>query len=431
MNQTFPCPLTHTNTIFTIPHFERIIHTHTAGEISEACEFYTKSIEVCPTAAVYGNLAQCRLKLETYGLALTDADKALELDPKYIKAYYRKGSAFMALGKFKDALRQFAAVVKAKPKSKSAKQKLKQCKKIIQRERFLKAIETEMTKPVSETYDLKSLVVPDTYDGPTLDDSEDITEIFVKQALTWMKNQKFIHKKFVAMILMRTIKYLSKRPTLMDISFLDNTDKFTVCGDTHGQFYDLLNIFKINGDPSPKNPYLFNGDFVDRGSFSVEVILTLFMYQLLHPKGMYLTRGNHETKNMNKLYGFEGEVKHKFDEKIMSLFAEAFQWLPLCAVIEKKVFVVRFCVCVCLGARISSLQHSNTHTHTHRYTAESSRRTMSRWTIFARSNVTENLPRVDLSVICSGVIRVLVLDVIPVNVVSPVRSSVRTSRRRS
>ena len=75
----------------------------------------------------------------------------------------------------------------------------------------------------------------------------------------------------------------------------------------------------------------------------MEVILTLFMYQLLHPKGMYLTRGNHETKNMNKLYGFEGEVKHKFDEKIMSLFAEAFQWLPLCAVIEKKVFVVRLC----------------------------------------------------------------------------------------
>ena len=297
-------------------------------------------------------------------MALIDSDKALELDPTYIKAYYRKGSAFMALGKFKDALRQFASVVKAKPKSKSAKQKLKQCKKIIQRERFLKAIETEMTKPVSETFDLTSIKVPETYDGPTLDSSEEITETFVKQALKWMKNQKFIHRKFVAMILMRTssfaldcvcvhdltllhshttgtIKYLSKRPTLMDISFLDNTDKFTVCGDTHGQFYDLLNIFEINGDPSPKNPYLFNGDFVDRGSFSVEVILTLFMYQLLHPKGMYLTRGNHETKNMNKLYGFEGEVKHKFDEKIMSLFAEAFQWLPLCAVIEKKVFVVR------------------------------------------------------------------------------------------
>lgn len=116
-------------------------------------------MEIFATAAVYGNLAQCRLKLETYGTALADADKALELDSTYIKAYYRKGSAFMALGKFKDALRQFAAVVKAKPKSKSAKQKLKQCKKIIQRERFLKAIETEMTKPASETYDLETLIV--------------------------------------------------------------------------------------------------------------------------------------------------------------------------------------------------------------------------------------------------------------------------------
>lgn len=182
----------------------------TAGEISDACDFYTQSIEVFPTAAAYGNLAQCRLKLETYGLALIDSDKALELDPTYIKAYYRKGSAFMALGKFKDALRQFASVVKAKPKSKSAKQKLKQCKKIIQRERFLKAIETEMTKPVSETFDLTSIKVPETYDGPTLESSEEITETFVKQALKWMKNQKFIHRKFVAMILMRTSSVCSR-----------------------------------------------------------------------------------------------------------------------------------------------------------------------------------------------------------------------------
>lgn len=57
-----------------------------------------------------------------------------------------------------------------------------------------------------------------------------------------------------------------------------------MCGDVHGQFYDLCNIFEINGDPSDENPYLFNGDFVDRGSFSVEVILTLFAFKCLHPK---------------------------------------------------------------------------------------------------------------------------------------------------
>jgi serine/threonine-protein phosphatase 5 len=101
-----------------------------------------------------------------------------------------------------------------------------------------------------------------------------------------------------------------------------------------------LNIFSINGEPSAERPYLFNGDFVDRGSFSVEVILTLFGYKLVYPTGLNLTRGNHETKNMNKMYGFEGEVKHKLDDNINRLFSQCFCLLPLCALIEDAVFVV-------------------------------------------------------------------------------------------
>jgi len=115
---------------------------------------------------------------------------------------------------------------------------------------------------------------------------------------------------------------------------------FTVCGDVHGQFYDLCNIFDINGPPSVANPYLFNGDFVDRGSFSVEVILTLFAYKCLYPEGIHLTRGNHETKAMNKIYGFEGEVKAKFDDTVSKLFEEVFCCLPLGCVLGNKVFVV-------------------------------------------------------------------------------------------
>lgn len=74
----------------------------------------------------------------------------------------------------------------------------------------------------------------------------------------------------------------------------------------------------MNGNPSEENPYLFNGDFVDRGSFSIEVMLCLVAWKVCNPNCMHLTRGNHETKNMNKLYGFEGEAIAKYDVKIFN-----------------------------------------------------------------------------------------------------------------
>lgn len=85
--------------------------------------------------------------------------------------------------------------------------------------------------------------------------------------------------------------YMRTQPSMVDITVPDES-KFTICGDIHGQFYDLMNIFEINGLPSPTNPYLFNGDFVDRGSFSVECIFTLFGFKLLYPNHFYLSRGN-------------------------------------------------------------------------------------------------------------------------------------------
>jgi serine/threonine-protein phosphatase 5 len=59
----------------------------------------------------------------------------------------------------------------------------------------------------------------------------------------------------------------------------------TVCGDTHGQFFDVLRIFDLNGRPSASNPYVFNGDFVDRGSFSFEVVFTFLAYKVAYPTG--------------------------------------------------------------------------------------------------------------------------------------------------
>jgi serine/threonine-protein phosphatase 5 len=108
----------------------------------------------------------------------------------------------------------------------------------------------------------------------------------------------------------------------------------------------LLNILKINGNPSPTRPYLFNGDFVDRGSWSVEVIMTLLAWKVCNPDIMHLTRGNHESRNMNKLYGFEGEVKHKYDDKVYELFQTTFNYLPLAYTLSKKVMVVHGVNCI-------------------------------------------------------------------------------------
>eukprot|EP00878_Enallax_costatus_P012852 GHUV01013420.1.p1 GENE.GHUV01013420.1~~GHUV01013420.1.p1 ORF type:complete len:248 (+),score=49.07 GHUV01013420.1:1795-2538(+) len=101
-----------------------------------------------------------------------------------------------------------------------------------------------------------------------------------------------------------------------------------------------MNIWELNGLPGPDNPYLFNGDFVDRGSFSVEVILSLLAWKVLYPSAMHLSRGNHESHSMNKIYGFDGEVKHKYSGLMLDVFREVFNWLPLAFVLKKKVLVL-------------------------------------------------------------------------------------------
>jgi serine/threonine-protein phosphatase 5 len=161
------------------------------------------------------------------------------------------------------------------------------------------------------------------------------------------RDQKTIHRRYVSRLLIACEQYFESLSSLMEISVPAEppahdplaAPRVTVCGDTHGQYYDVLHIFQMNGYPSSTNPYLFNGDFVDRGSFSVEVILTFLLFKMSCPEAIYMTRGNHETKNMNRIYGFEGEVKAKYDDKIFELFLEVFGHLPLAAVIEKKVFV--------------------------------------------------------------------------------------------
>ena len=107
-------------------------------------------------------------------------------------------------------------------------------------------------------------------------------------------------------------------------------------GDTHGHFYDVLHIIDTYGYPSEKLFYVFNGDFVDRGSWGVEISITVFILKILCPSFVFLTRGNHETSSCSRFYGFYEEVRAKYGGKLFSSFQATFAHLPIATLVVPK-----------------------------------------------------------------------------------------------
>ena len=118
--------------------------------------------------------------------------------------------------------------------------------------------------------------------------------------------------------------------------------KIVVVGDLHGQLHDLVHILHECGLPDPYKGtyYVFNGDFVDRGASSVEILLLLYTMMLACPQGVFLNRGNHEVYYMNEDYGFDVEVSTKYDRPIYHLIQRTFNAIPLCTCIARKVLVL-------------------------------------------------------------------------------------------
>ncbi|XP_029406562.2 serine/threonine-protein phosphatase rdgC isoform X2 [Bactrocera dorsalis] len=180
------------------------------------------------------------------------------------------------------------------------------------------------------------------YDGPHLKfplikkDVVTLIDVFRKK-----KSDRLL-AKYVGGILKEAAFKLKRLPNLNQASTAISK-QVTVIGDLHGKLDDLLVIFYKNGLPSVENPYVFNGDFVDRGKKGLEVFLLLLVCFLAFPGAVHLNRGNHEDSVMNARYGFIREVQQKYRrnaDKLMIMIEEVYRWLPLGTIVNNRVLIV-------------------------------------------------------------------------------------------
>src|SRR5436190_24167368 len=160
--------------------------------------------------------------------------------------------------------------------------------------------------------------------------------------------EKLKRRELLREEILEAICELVKEVLMRESNVVHVAAPITVVGDIHGypppkrifltgsQFYDLLEIFRIGGSV-PETNYLFLGDYVDRGYFSIETISLLTCLKLRYPDRVHLVRGNHESRGVTQSYGFYTECVRKYHSaKVWKIFTDMFDFLTLSVVIDNQ-----------------------------------------------------------------------------------------------
>jgi diadenosine tetraphosphatase ApaH/serine/threonine PP2A family protein phosphatase len=141
----------------------------------------------------------------------------------------------------------------------------------------------------------------------------------------------------IAEILNYSRNILQKELLLMDLNLKDPEDEIYIIGDIHGNLHSLKRIIEIIKENDPRY-IVFLGDIVDRGTKQLECLILILILKILNPTKFYLLKGNHETLEMNKAYGFYYKFIDKFKDQ--DKFREIllfYQVLPICLIINNSI----------------------------------------------------------------------------------------------
>lgn len=148
-----------------------------------------------------------------------------------------------------------------------------------------------------------------------------------------LKDAQKPSEKTVAALFNLAIPIFDKEPNVLRLD-----PPLTICGDSHGQLYDSLYMFE-HSPPPPETKYLFLGDYVDRGYYSIELLCLFVAYKIKYPDSFFMLRGNHETSGVNCEYGYKTEIEFKYNSTtVYDLSNKLFQYLPIAAIVDKRIF---------------------------------------------------------------------------------------------
>lgn len=198
---------------------------------------------------------------------------------------------------------------------------------------------------------------------PMVDVHEKVLQILLRPR-EWIEKSIVEESKFeldvgiVFDLISRTIKIVEEQPIVLRLEA-----PIKIFGDIHGQYQDLMRFFDLYNSPIEGvggdiegTDYLFLGDYVDRGTHSLETMCLLMALKIKYPNQIHLLRGNHEDRWINSAFGFQQECVTRLNEDpdnpvIFNAFNDLFDRLPLAAVINDTVL----CIHGGIGSSITSL----------------------------------------------------------------------------